>query len=200
MHLPFVDEAAVRLKFRSYRLISRLAGSFGGVELPFGWMRTGAFSAFSRVYGCNTEEAALPFEQYTSFSAFFQRELKSGTRQLDGYSKGGVVTSPVDAVVLCQGSTKVDEEIQFADVLVDQIKGVTYSAEELVGADPQGMETTPKRLQYIVLYLAPGDYHRYHSPADWTVLQRRHFPGALEMGESRLHPVVIVSQETSRLH
>ncbi|ELT94293.1 hypothetical protein CAPTEDRAFT_160543 [Capitella teleta] len=34
-------------------------------------------------------------------------------------------------------------------------------------------------LHYCIIYLAPGDYHRYHSPADWTVFARRHFPGEL---------------------
>ncbi|UYV77706.1 PISD [Cordylochernes scorpioides] len=34
-------------------------------------------------------------------------------------------------------------------------------------------------LYHCVIYLAPGDYHRFHSPVDWTVTARRHFPGAL---------------------
>merc|ERR1719334_2640583 len=35
------------------------------------------------------------------------------------------------------------------------------------------------QLHHLVVYLAPGDYHRFHSPADWTVTFRRHFPGDL---------------------
>ena len=34
-------------------------------------------------------------------------------------------------------------------------------------------------LYYAAIYLAPGDYHRFHSPADWAVTFRRHFPGEL---------------------
>nr|AKM76643.1 mitochondrial phosphatidylserine decarboxylase [Erodium texanum] len=34
-------------------------------------------------------------------------------------------------------------------------------------------------LFYCVIYLKPGDYHRVHSPVDWSVLLRRHFPGHL---------------------
>ncbi|KXH40159.1 phosphatidylserine decarboxylase [Colletotrichum salicis] len=34
-------------------------------------------------------------------------------------------------------------------------------------------------LYYAVIYLAPGDYHRFHSPANWVVERRRHFPGEL---------------------
>ena len=38
---------------------------------------------------------------------------------------------------------------------------------------------TPTALYYIVVYLAPGDYHRFHSPASWVVEKRRHFAGEL---------------------
>lgn len=34
-------------------------------------------------------------------------------------------------------------------------------------------------LYYAVVYLAPGDYHRFHSPTDWVVERRRHFAGEL---------------------
>ncbi|KAI1818110.1 phosphatidylserine decarboxylase [Poronia punctata] len=44
---------------------------------------------------------------------------------------------------------------------------------DLLGTD------TKTSLYYIVVYLAPGDYHRFHSPANWVVERRRHFAGEL---------------------
>ena len=35
------------------------------------------------------------------------------------------------------------------------------------------------QLKYCVIYLAPGDYHRIHTPAAVTIRSRRHFPGTL---------------------
>lgn len=34
-------------------------------------------------------------------------------------------------------------------------------------------------LFFTVIYLAPGDYHRFHSPTAWVVEKRRHFQGTL---------------------
>lgn len=35
------------------------------------------------------------------------------------------------------------------------------------------------KLFFMVVYLAPGDYHRFHSPTAWVVERRRHFTGEL---------------------
>ena len=52
--------------------------------------------------------------------------------------------------------------------------------DEFLGSRPDGQFPTPtSKLMYIVLYLAPGDYHRIHSPADWSIAESRHFPGTL---------------------
>lgn len=34
-------------------------------------------------------------------------------------------------------------------------------------------------LYQCIIYLAPGDYHRFHSPTEWTPQLRRHFTGEL---------------------
>ena len=38
---------------------------------------------------------------------------------------------------------------------------------------------TRSALYYVVIYLAPGDYHRFHSPTSWVAEKRRHFAGEL---------------------
>lgn len=43
-------------------------------------------------------------------------------------------------------------------------------------------------LFHIVVYLAPGDYHCFHSPTDWKVELRRHFPGETRLPCALLFP------------
>lgn len=40
-------------------------------------------------------------------------------------------------------------------------------------------DPTKNYLYHVGIYLAPGDYHRFHSPSDWSISFRRHFPGEL---------------------
>lgn len=41
------------------------------------------------------------------------------------------------------------------------------------------MKPENNKLFFAVIYLAPGDYHHYHSPVNWVCKLRRHFPGEL---------------------
>ena len=73
---------------------------------------------------------------------------------------------------------------------VEQVKGVHYPLSSFLGPDSPAHHPTPAPtaqhtdLFHIVVYLAPGDYHHFHSPAEWTAQVRRHFHGEA-VSESR---------------
>jgi phosphatidylserine decarboxylase len=55
---------------------------------------------------------------------------------------------------------------------------------------------------YLVVYLSPGDYHRFHSPANFTANYRRHVAGYLEPVDPRYlktHTEVFKSNERVNL-
>src|SRR5699024_5745 len=59
---------------------------------------------------------------------------------------------------------------------------VSNSSVTSVSKDLLSPDFTPaseKELFFAVVYLAPGDYHRFHSPANWVAEHRRHFAGEL---------------------
>ena len=123
---------------------------------------------------------------YKNLSQFFRRKLKPGARIID---QASTLVSPCDGKVLHFG--KVDN-----DGYLEQVKGVNYSLKGFLGEqdwknninqnqiDDSNYQNTLKckpdsELYHCIIYLAPGDYHRFHSPAEWNILYRRHFPGEL---------------------
>ncbi|GAA5961684.1 hypothetical protein JCM8115_004733 [Rhodotorula mucilaginosa] len=58
----------------------------------------------------------------------------------------------------------------------------TLSSEVAVATEIAKSAFEPReghKLYFTVIYLAPGDYHRFHSPTNWVVERRRHFAGEL---------------------
>lgn len=80
----------------------------------------------------------------------------------------------IDASVAQEGSL---QEILAHDVSVAREMGVQSS----IGQHKRSISGTSVRngnaLYFTVIYLAPGDYHRFHSPTAWVVEKRRHFVG-----------------------
>lgn len=156
------------------RAISALWGKANDVELPL-WLRTQLFLLWTWMYDCKLDEMRDPLESYKNLGEFFTRHLKEGVRPM-----GDGMVSPVDGRVLIFGEIK--------DAQVEQIKGLTYELESLLGdtklhlkvQDKNEAQGRPdKKLYHVVIYLAPGDYHGIHTPVDMTVTHRRHFPGHL---------------------
>ncbi|KAJ2760957.1 phosphatidylserine decarboxylase 1 [Coemansia sp. BCRC 34490] len=68
------------------------------------------------------------------------------------------------------------------------VNGIPYTLDSMIGSSDVMQPALRslghqlrenERLYFCVIYLAPGDYHRFHSPANWVVEARRHFAGEL---------------------
>lgn len=106
---------------------------------------------------------------YKSLNALFTRELKI-KREFDKNSENFI--SPCDSFITSCGFLKEGKALQ--------IKGFTYEASELLGANIQKSKKEKIRNgTYINFYLSPKDYHRYHTPIDMWVRKAVHIPGKL---------------------
>ena len=151
--------------------LSRFVGNLSRKELPK-WTRPILFSLYSKLFDVNIEEALIEdLAEYKTFNEFFRRRLKPGRRPIDQNAK---LVSPCDGKVLHCGP--ITDEGQ-----VEQVKGMTYSIEDFLGFNPKEKlaKDNTTRLVQITMYLAPGDYHCFHTPTDWKIDERRHFKGKL---------------------
>jgi phosphatidylserine decarboxylase len=242
------------------KALSRVWGRFNELEIPY-YLRVPGFKVYGWIFGVNFSEVGEDdLHTYPNLASFFYRTLKPGVRPLDPNEKA--VLSPADGRVLQFGVIENGE--------VEQVKGMTYKLDALLGTSSPGtspnlsapsnifstssedtsqstasddpsltvdrefaningisytlpnlfsgpqdlsssstgtkvddQSTTPRpsseaavradlattwslfspaeatKLYYIVVYLAPGDYHRFHSPVSWVCSSRRHFAGEL---------------------
>lgn len=157
------------------RELSKLYGYFFRKTIPEE-MRPFFFNGFSKIFRVDLDEIELPINEYTSMNEFFIRKLKPNARVIE---KDDLV-SPCDSRVMSFG--RADEKIL-------SVKGSNYSLVQLLRGDNSESFLTLKKkllsspdndLFYITLYLAPGDYHRFHTPADFQLEHRRHIYGYMQ--------------------
>jgi len=145
------------------RFISFLTGKLVDATIPF-FLREKLYRGYSFFTGAKIDECELPLAAYESLAAFFARKLRNGIREIQG-----PICSPVDGTVSTLGKIN--------DLTLIQAKGKVYSVGELCGDGAYGANFVDG--SYITIYLAPGDYHRVHSPSSGEIVFRRHIAGAL---------------------
>ncbi|PRP87056.1 hypothetical protein PROFUN_04792 [Planoprotostelium fungivorum] len=138
--------------------LSFLWGAVNSRTLP-PFFRVWVYRAWAYLFKVNLDEVPIPLEEFNTLRDFFSRPIKQGC-------------SPVDAKVVSCGEVTQD--------LVTEVKGISYSISGFLGKDWETIKAgINSKLYHCVLYLAPGDYHRIHSPEQWLITGRRHFPGTL---------------------
>ncbi|KAF4982031.1 hypothetical protein FZEAL_2281 [Fusarium zealandicum] len=236
------------------KAMSRLWGRFNELTIPY-YLRVPGFKLYSWVFGVNLNEVSEPdLHVYPNLASFFYRTLKPGSRPLDpdphtllcpsdgkvlqfGQIDGGDIeqvkgmTYSIDALlgkntptpsiasVSSSDSDRTPTEVSGEEELIKQdedfaqVNGISYTLPDLLSgtgkhgpsAKDESMPASPgtvsevraelalgerpwydlvspdktTSLYYAVIYLAPGDYHRFHSPTNWVVDRRRHFAGEL---------------------
>jgi len=133
------------------------------------WFKNSFIRFITAKYKVNIHEAAqtdLTF--FTSFNAFFTRQLRSEVRPLAEGEK--VLTSPVDGVISQIGEIHNNQIVQ--------AKGREYSVLELLGGD-ENLAKQFEQGQFATIYLSPRDYHRIHMPLAGKLQKMTYIPGKL---------------------
>jgi len=175
------------------RSLSRIWGYLCNLYIPE-LLRKPIMKSYSHLFDCNLEEAVISdVTKFETFNDFFTRKLKPNARFID---PSATLVSPADARVVSFGS------LSYPHLNIDQVKGLTYPLNVFVGPrhpfmkgldscfsdkpvySPSNCANSADKAEdykifYCSVYLAPGDYHWFHSPTDWTIEHRRHIPGHL---------------------
>ncbi|CAI2368306.1 unnamed protein product [Moneuplotes crassus] len=165
-----------------WRLVSRFTGWFASLNLPQ-FVLLPILKMYISVYKINTDEILIEdLKEYKSISQFFIRKLKEGVRTIDEPNNPSSICSPCDGTVFNLGTCEENTLVI--------VKGHTYKVSEFLFGQNKFerkdfldiLDKIKKRgneMKYILLYLSPSDYHRYHSPTSFTTSYRRHIPGTL---------------------
>ncbi|RAL60795.1 hypothetical protein DID88_009900 [Monilinia fructigena] len=113
------------------KAMSRIWGKFNELEIPY-YLRVPGFKLYSFIFGVNLSEVSEPdLHVYPNLASFFYRTLKPGARPL--HPDPNALLSPADGRVLQFGAIESGE--------VEQVKGMTYSLDALLGTNKPA--TTP---------------------------------------------------------
>lgn len=140
---------------------------FMQIETP--WVKNATTKLMIKAFKINVSEAENEnIESYKNFNDFFTRALKTDARPIDDTENAWC--SPVDGLV--SQSQPIDGNKMI------QAKLHEYTTEALVGGDIEYAQKFQNG-DSAVIYLAPKDYHRIHSPTDAKLISMTYVPGDL---------------------
>lgn len=135
------------------KAVSRVWGKFNELTIPY-YLRVPGFKLYGWIFGVNFDEIKEPdLHVFPNLAAFFYREIKPDARPLDPNPRA--LLSPADGKVLQFGEISNGE--------VEQVKGMTYSLDALLGKTPPSRSTSPARLhqQEDAAHTADTPNHRH---------------------------------------
>lgn len=112
---------------------------------------------FIKEVGINISEAKKDVSEFTSFNDFFYRELKPGVRTID--TDDNVIVSPADGKILVLENIKNDKKFY--------VKGDQFTLDEFF--QDKNLAKKYEDGIFVIIRLAPVDYHRFHFPADGII-------------------------------
>ncbi|CBZ53875.1 YALI0D21604p, related [Neospora caninum Liverpool] len=119
--------------------------------------------------------------QFNSLQSFFMRPIN--VEAFRTWNPRAFVASPADAVVQNIITVKPKPDGYIRDAVVPQVKSTTFDLMRFLFGGSAGnnagikLNSTDNRLILSIHYLSPQDYHRFHSPADWTISESIYLPG-----------------------
>lgn len=177
---------------KNTRAGSREVGLIGQMKIPF-YLRSLLFSLYSSFYKVVVDDMVQPFNSYETLNDFFTREVKPRS-----------ITSEPSALVVPADSKVLSIEKITGDQVI-AVKGVNYSIGQFLNGkdsklsklDIKKLKKNPSNDLYsVVFYLAPGDYHRYHSHDQMNIDQITHIPGhLLKVKDTEISPTTYTENE-----
>ncbi|OKL55706.1 hypothetical protein UA08_09056 [Talaromyces atroroseus] len=144
---------------------AQLQGSFLSSPNSINDQTLGTFEAVTGDSSYRLDDYEQPEDGWKTFNDFFSRQLKPNKRPIAGEEDDTIVVSPAD----CRyGGYKAIEDgtVYLEDI---NLKGIRWPIKDLVASTglPDG---TFDNGVLIHSFLAPFDYHRFHTPVSGTVV------------------------------
>ena len=149
-----------------HHLLSRLVHALMRIRLAP--VKNTQIAVIGSIFRVAWDEAKIEnISEFETFNAFFTRELKPGTREID----------PDPLVLVSPSDGKISQSGRITNDRILQAKGQHYSVRSLLANDPDCAEFINGF--FATVYLSPRDYHRVHMPFDGKLLRMIHVPGRL---------------------